>query len=420
MDWVRNNLSKAILLAILSIIVLMAAILFQSLRAERDVRTRSLATTELVGNLQELLRVGLEAETGQRGFLLTGETQFLDPYQRASEQWLADIAAVRGDLKSAGAQSETAHITRLRRLAAAKLKDLEQTISLSRSGQHDFAVQIVKDDRGRILMDQIRNNISGIVDRRMEVLAAEAAELYQIRLIRGVSVLFLIAAMIGLSWFGFFQARNAERAAYLDREAVLLRDGKQQADLIAQELNHRVKNIFTVILSLVTLSARDGDDVPTTLGKIRKRIFALSTAHSISQGGDQQHFEISELISAIMAPYREEHRSISFSGPKLQLPSDAITPLGLILHELATNALKYGALSVPNGELKIDWQEHANADGKEIMLNWSESGGPSVSQERDTGFGSTMISAATDQLRGALRHDWRAEGLMVDLRFPIG
>ena len=307
-------------------------------------------------------------------------------------------------------------IIRLRREAATKLEELKRTIALSRAGQHELAVEIVKKDGGKILMDRIRVTISGLVERRMDALANVEPQLEQIRLVRAVSVAFLIAAIMALGYFSIVQSRSAERAAFLDREAVLLREGKEQADLIAQELNHRVKNLFAVILSLVGLSARGGTDVPTTVEKIRNRIFALSTAHSISQGkSDIQRFELKELLVTILAPYNHSDTLISIEGPDAELSSEAITPLGLIFHEVATNALKYGALSAPGGSVDVQW----TVESQQLELVWAERGGPAAKPGKSDGFGSTLIAATAEQLGGTIENIWADQGLTMILRFPV-
>lgn len=416
MAWLWRNSSKIVLIVIGSIIAAMAVLFVQSMEAERQARAQSLASINLMSELRDVVRMGIEAETGQRGYLLTNDLGFLRPYEFAKDRWLPGIDRIGNKLKADGSKEEQQIIAQMRDMAVAKLDEQERTVALARAGDSDAAVRIVSNRLGQSLMDEFRRQAAQLEERQTGRLKAAAAHADAIQARTSSMLVWLLVAVLALASFSILRDRQASRAALLTQEALLLRQGKERADLIAQELNHRVKNLFAVILSLVGLSARGSTDVPTTVEKIRNRIFALSTAHSISQGkSDVQRFELEELLTTILAPYNNADTAIGIEGPKVELSSEAITPLGLIFHEVATNALKYGALSVSGGAVHVRWK----IAGGNLELIWKESGGPAPKSGKVSGFGSTLITATGEQLGGTIENIWTDEGLTMTLRFPV-
>lgn len=416
LSWLWRNSSKIVLIAIGSIIAAMALLFVQAMQAEREARAQSLTSTNVMGELREVVRMGIESETGQRGYLLTDDLSFLRPYEYSKGRLVPAIDRIGSRLKADGSREEQQIITEMREMAVAKLDEQERTVALARSGEREAAVRIVSNKLGQSLMDEFRRLAAQLEQRqaaRMKI-AAQHAEATQAR--TSSMLIWLLLAIVALASFTLLRDRKANRAAFLAQESELLRQGKERADLIAQELNHRVKNLFAVILSLVGLSARGSTDVPSTVEKIRNRIYALSTAHSISQGkSDVQRFELKELLTAILAPYNNADATISMDGPETELSSDAITPLGLIFHEVATNALKYGGLSAPGGSVAVRWR----IDGSHLELVWAERGGPPAKPGKSSGFGSTLIHATAEQLGGTIENDWADQGLTMTLRFPV-
>ena len=174
---------------------------------------------------------------------------------------------------------------------------------------------------------------------------------------------------------------------------------------LTRELNHRVKNTLANVLSIVALTRRRASSLDEFADGIDGRIRALSATHDLLTHSDWGTTPVRAVIEAELAPYaRDSERMLNLDGPDSELaPNDALS-LGLAIHELATNAAKYGALSVPGGRIDIRWQE---MDGNTIRLDWAESGGPEVKQERTRGFG-------TDLIEKIVAHEL---GRPVDLRF---
>src|SRR5262249_2154494 len=122
------------------------------------------------------------------------------------------------------------------------------------------------------------------------------------------------------------------------------------------------------------------------------RLRALSEAHSILIRSDWRGADFRELAERQIEPYVQiDGRRVSLNGPSINLPPDVATPLALVLHELATNAMKYGSLSTPDGTLHIDWGFRVNGGNREFRYSWRESGGPKVRPPARNGFGSWLI-----------------------------
>jgi PAS domain S-box-containing protein len=194
---------------------------------------------------------------------------------------------------------------------------------------------------------------------------------------------------------------------------------------VARELNHRVKNLFAIANGLVSMTARSAKDPKEMAEALRGRLGALSRAHELARptfGADEQPGQattLGRLIASILDPYAPAgHGSrLTLHGPQVSLGANAVTSLGLVLHELATNAAKYGSLSQADGSLAIQW----TVDDSQVALSWTETGGPPVPEAPTLqGFGSQLSrKSITGQLAGGLDYEWRPEGLQVRIALPL-
>ena len=192
----------------------------------------------------------------------------------------------------------------------------------------------------------------------------------------------------------------------------------EQNEILSRELSHRIKNIFAVISGLISLSARRDPAVKRYADDLRARIGALGRAHEFVR----PHSEASQptvgdaTLQAMMRellvayPALDEGR-ITLSGDDADLDERSATPIALVIHELATNAAKYGALSVPDGRVALTVARH----GGQVVVEWREVGGPAVTQVPEhAGFGSKLVEmSVAQQLGGTIEREWRAEGLFV-------
>ncbi|MBB4041187.1 PAS domain S-box-containing protein [Microvirga flocculans] len=194
--------------------------------------------------------------------------------------------------------------------------------------------------------------------------------------------------------------------------------------LLMRELNHRVKNLFAIANGMVSMTARTARDPKDMATALRGRLSALSRAHELVQpvgsteAGQGAGTELSQLIGAVLEPYRQASAGrITIEGPHVPVGSNTTTSLALVLHELATNAAKYGCLSHEEGALDIHWSVKDDT----VDFIWTESGGPAIeSAPNFEGFGTQLsLRSITGQLGGALDREWRPEGLRVHMVLPL-
>lgn len=192
---------------------------------------------------------------------------------------------------------------------------------------------------------------------------------------------------------------------------------EQREVLLAREVDHRAKNLLAVVQSIVQLTpAADGSDLKAS---IVGRIQALARAHSLLSDARWKGVLFGELVRDELAPFgSQDEGRVSFEGPALLLRPAAAQSLGLVLHELATNAAKYGGLSNDRGTVRVEWRRDDGDDGV-LLIDWSEQGAPDPGQPELKGFGSQIIRASVErQLRGRIVKQWNPDGLRCTIRIP--
>ena len=186
---------------------------------------------------------------------------------------------------------------------------------------------------------------------------------------------------------------------------------QEQIATLAREAEHRSKNLLATVQATVNLSQ---SDTPEGLKQaIEGRILALANVHSLFVETRWIGAELSTIARQELAPYSEkDERRVRIDGPQVLLEPNAAQAVAIALHELATNAAKYGALSVPNGQIGLKWLHEA--DGR-LILHWREMGGPAVKTPTHQGFGTRIIERMIGQLKGKARFDWHADGLVCEI-----
>ncbi|APH54414.1 Protein-glutamate methylesterase [Granulibacter bethesdensis] len=187
--------------------------------------------------------------------------------------------------------------------------------------------------------------------------------------------------------------------------------------LMLREMNHRVKNLFAVIAGIVTAVSRGHDNVQTFARDIRDRIASLGNAHSLAaSGGEPKAIDLQELVEVTLAPYRHDTK-IDIHGPSTQIDRSALSSFALILHEWATNAVKYGALDGKDGaSLVVTWKR--SEDG--LQLIWNEQQVKPVIEPEKRGFGSLLVETSVRQLRGQIERSMNESNLFITLQLPNG
>jgi two-component sensor histidine kinase len=207
------------------------------------------------------------------------------------------------------------------------------------------------------------------------------------------------------------QALQAAAAALRERDAERARASHRQ-QLMIHELNHRVKNTLATVQSLAWHSLGRSQAEPRAK-VFTERLLALSKAHDLLSERVWENAELAQVVSRTLEPHGSRAQA---KGPAVLLSPKAAVTISMLLHELATNAAKYGALSVPEGRLDVAW---ALAAG-ELRLDWREQGGPPVAPPQQAGFGSRLIRTTVERdLLGRIALDYRPEGLAVSAAFPL-
>jgi two-component sensor histidine kinase len=198
------------------------------------------------------------------------------------------------------------------------------------------------------------------------------------------------------------------------------RESAEQMRLLLRELNHRVKNTLAMIQSLARQTLRRKPDPAEFIDAFSGRLRTLSEAHALLSDRDWSGIGLVELLKSQVDPYvLDASEQLVVQGADLRLPPDQALGLGLILHELASNAVKYGALSRPDGKVTVSWSEAAEP-GRRIELVWKESGGPPVVKPAEAGFGTRLIERGLDKvLDSTVELSFPAEGAEAKISLPL-
>lgn len=236
---------------------------------------------------------------------------------------------------------------------------------------------------------------------------------------------FRILSGIDVRWVSARgQGNDADIQHHVMRGIFLDVTGRKQAEeanqLLAGEMSHRVKNLLLVASQLARITSRSAATTADMAQDLTKRLTALGRAHDLVRprgGPPVEAALLGDLLSVLLQAYDETDGSsgrIRISVPRMVIGEAAATTLALVVHELATNSLKYGALSAERGTLDVGG---AAAEG-EVVVVWTERGGPPVQEPAaPDGFGSELIRrSVAHQLAGSIAYDWAAEGLIVTLR----
>lgn len=194
------------------------------------------------------------------------------------------------------------------------------------------------------------------------------------------------------------------------------REAADRTRLLLRELNHRVKNTLAMIQSLARQTMRRNPDPESFLGTFTARLRTLSDAHSLLSDRDWAWIGLSELVAARVSPYADDPQQVRVVGDDVKLPADHALALGLVLHEMAVNAARFGALSTLDGRLEISWTR--NAEGR-VDFHWREMGGPPVGTN-ERGLGTNLIERGMDKIVGSVvRYELRSGGAEATISMPV-
>jgi two-component sensor histidine kinase len=198
-----------------------------------------------------------------------------------------------------------------------------------------------------------------------------------------------------------------------------LKDAEQRQHLLFDELNHRVKNTLSIVQALAQQTLRTRPDPADFAPAFADRLGSLARAHSLLTHDSWRGASLQDIVATALAAFIDEGRPIDIGGDPATVPASGTITLSLMLHELATNAAKYGALSVPDGRLSIRWTAVASSSNVAVDLHWNEDNGPPVSAPERTGFGSRLLAGSAQQLGAQFEIDYAPSGFRCRLRFSV-
>jgi two-component sensor histidine kinase len=195
-------------------------------------------------------------------------------------------------------------------------------------------------------------------------------------------------------------------------------DSERRQRLLIDELNHRVKNTLAAVQSISRQSAKRAGSIDDFRELFEARLIALSQTHNALTRSSWERARLEELLQQQLGPYPKEQ--VELNGPDVNLAPREALALGMVFHELATNAAKYGALSVPGGCVRLNWKVVSGGARAQLLLDWVETGGPAVEAPSRRGFGLRMVQGAVlGELGGAADLRFEPAGFHAALSIPL-
>ncbi len=246
----------------------------------------------------------------------------------------------------------------------------------------------------------------------MRVHSLKSSFLSDVAVITLLAGLIVASLALAIAWLLTRQAVEARQVIGILEEQAAIRNS------LTRELNHRVKNTLANVLSIVSLTRRRATDIDSFATSLDGRIRALSATHDLLTQSEWGTTPVRSVIEVEMAPYAlGRDATVQMSGPHVELaPNDALS-LGLAIHELATNAAKFGALSVPQGRVEVDWDLVSD---NLVRVRWRESDGPEVPLQRQRGFGTELIEKiVAHELRNPVDLVFEPSGVRCTMLIPV-
>lgn len=197
------------------------------------------------------------------------------------------------------------------------------------------------------------------------------------------------------------------------------KEAEQRQFLLFDELNHRVKNTLSIVQALAQQTLRTKPDPGQFADAFADRLDSLARAHSLLTNDSWRGATLHDIVTTALAAFVDEGRPIDIGGDAVLVPANATITLSLMLHELATNAAKYGALSTSGGRLSISWNVVPSGSSIGIDFHWREEGGPPVAPPTSRGFGSRLLATSAQQMGAQFEVEYVAPGFRCRLRFTV-
>ncbi|MEO5641497.1 MAG: HWE histidine kinase domain-containing protein [Sphingomicrobium sp.] len=211
---------------------------------------------------------------------------------------------------------------------------------------------------------------------------------------------------------------SATTVVAVARDVTDYHEALREAEVLGRELHHRVRNMMSMLQAIVRIAATTSTDSAAFIDSIEDRVHAMARTHELLCEGTDGEVDVGDLLRGELLPFKRDH-AIVIKGPPVNVREPRAAALGLALHELTINAVKYGGLSTAAGRISVTWE--VRESGEQLHLSWHEEGGPAVVTSGRPGFGSMLLDhLLADQL--TVTREWRATGLhatiTIDLRLP--
>ena len=383
----------------------------------------------------------VDAETGQRGFLLTGRPEFLAPYNRAETSVPEQMAEL--ERLTAGDPQLEAHVAVMIEASRDKLAELERSVALSRTGRIGEAVQLVRSGKGRALMDTIRAQIGAIDEIEMVRLESRTRQSeYGSGLtlwandLGGLLVLVLAGIMIWLvrRYIGEIQdARdtldrmNAGLETEVRDRTAQLTLARDRAEAMLREVNHRVGNSLQLVSSFMSLQLRHlvDEGARAALTESQARIEAVAHVHRrLYTSDDMSSVAMDEYLEGLVAELGQSvapgsgSPNLVLKAAPLRVSTDQAVSIGVIVTELVTNAVKYAYEPGQDGEIRIIL-ESGGRGGRALLTVEDDGPGLGDARPRGTGLGGKIVSAMASGLRSVIEYDPAHKGVRARLAFDL-
>ncbi len=301
---------------------------------------------------------------------------------------------------------------------------LDAALEIARIGSFEWSAGddgLILDERARDILGASPRTMEALVarteggDRQALQAALDAATRDKARLETGFCLQF-DAHIRDVMMICDLTSGEGEKAYGVLFDVTPQRAAERQQALVMRELHHRVKNSLASVQSIINFTLRTSDGMEDFSDSIRRRIRSLASSHTLLTDNNWSGIGLRQVMLSELAAYADANR-VTLDGPDIYLPAETALPLALAIHEMTTNAAKYGALSVATGHVAARW--HVDA-GNQLHLDWQESGGPPVKPPTRRGFGSILLEQAlAQQVEGAVRQSFDPGGVRIDITVKL-